>query len=292
MSENRYGKGNWNGFGMSMDRIVAAADGWRRSLDGIEKPWLCWHVDDAWSKVQQALVVDIGWTPVVGGDPRAGRPPVHPEGIAIDFNRDLALPAMSPMFVLEFIYLFADRLAFWHSDLLIRPEKMRTLASMFDDLEDGQMAAVVERGGWRNVLRSKRHRYWELVGCSTRAASLDQFEKGCGWWMNFAKHPNTPVETAELERRRRYYWDHGVGIMYWARHCGGRVRPIAPSFVEEGHCTRINNREYIATSPSNERRDLSRDLPGNFDIQTVCERLGLTDIYNRSLQPSFEFEEA
>jgi len=280
----RYGKGNWNDFKIPLDHIEDAAAAWRQSLTGIEQPWLCWHVDDAWSKVQQALVVDVGWTPLVGGDPRAGSPPVHPKAVAIDFNRDLDLPAMSPMFVLEFIHLFAERLAFWHSDLLVRPEKMRALASMFASLEDGQMAAVIERGGWRNALRSKRHRYWELVGCSTRDASLDQFKNGCGWWMNFAQHPNKPECHQETKRRRRYYWDHGVGIMYWARRYRGHVLPIKPSFVEEGHCTRINRKSYISTSPNNERRDLSKDLSKNFDIRSVCRRLGLDEIYDRSLQ--------
>lgn len=264
---------------MPLDDVLAVAEGWGHHLRGVSKPWLCWHVDKDWSLVQQAMVVDVGWTPVVGGDPRAGRPPVHRQAVAIDFNHGLDLPAMSPMFVLEFIHMFADRLAFWHSDLLIRPEKMMVLASLFDDLCDGEMAAVISYGGWRNFLRYRGHRYWELVGCSTRGASSDQFHKGCGWWMNFAHHPNTPTNKSERERRQKYYWDHGVGIMYWSRRYRRRVVAIKQSFVDEGHCTRINKKNYQSNSPNNSKRNLSNDLSKNFDLKKVCSSLNLSKVY-------------
>src|SRR5438876_4443353 len=82
------GTGNWKAYTLPLERIYAAAGMWRRQLEGVEKPWLCWNVSPRWSLVQQKLVREVGWTPVVGFDPRAGAPPLIAGALLIDFNAD------------------------------------------------------------------------------------------------------------------------------------------------------------------------------------------------------------
>lgn len=266
--------GDWKAWFLPLDTVFAATAHWERQLRGIDRPWLCWNVDPAWCVVQQKQVLSVGWTPVVGFDPRVGPPPILPGAILIDFNRHFGLPALYPHVPLEFAFRFTDRLAFWHSDLIVRRSKLGRLADLFAGLGDGEMAAVAERGGLRHRLNPRRHRYWELIGCTTRAASRSQFELGCGWWMHFHAHPNVPSER-ERRIRRRHYWDHGTGVMYWRRLTGAHVHEILESLVQEGHCSQIKNPRYRRLTPNNEHRNLSLDLSHNYDLAEVCRRLGL-----------------
>jgi hypothetical protein len=89
--------------------------------------------------------------------------------------------------------------------------------------------------------------------------------------MNFSEHPSVREE-AERRKRARYYFDHGTGIMYWARHCGGRVRPIPQSLVHEGHCTRNKLRNGFSTA-HDETRDLTKEIARNWDLAAVCRQL-------------------
>jgi hypothetical protein len=272
----RSGRGNWNSFVLPLDQVMEVASGWATHLAGIERPWLCWNVNAEWCLVQQDLVSHVGWTPIVGGDPRAGRPPLRKDAIWIDFNAGLDLPLLLMHVPLEFMFLWADRLAFWHSDLIVRPAKLEALARSFEEIPDGQMAAVPRRGDWLKFFNFRRHRFWELIGCTTRGASRSQFEHGCGWWMNFQEHPSVRGE-AERRRRARYYFDHGTGIMYWARHCGGRVRSIPLSLVDEGHFSR-NKLENAFSSARDETRDLTKEITRNWDLGAICRRLEVVPV--------------
>ncbi len=271
----RAAKANWAAFTRPMSEVYQHVAAWSAALEGIERPWLCWSVNNEWSLVQQRLVRAVGWTPVVGFDPRAGWPDTIAEAVVVDFNAGFDFPAMHMVFPLEFVFLFADRLAFWHSDLLVREDTLRKLAGQFAALTDGEIAAVDDRGSLIARLRGHTPRYWELIGCTTRGASRDQFEKGCGWWRHIAEHVNCPPGP-ERERRKKYGYDHGVGVYYWHKHYGGKVHGIPESLVDEGHCSRIKNAGYERQSPEDERRDLSKDLPHNYDLAEVCARLGLT----------------
>jgi hypothetical protein len=218
--EIRYatGAGNWRRFresGVSLDDVAEAGNEWAAAVEGVTAPWLCWSVDPDWCRVQQRLVLGAGWTPVVGFDPRVAAPPLEPGAILVDFNARLGLPTLWPHFPLEFAHLWCPRLAFWHADLLVRPEKKRALADEFAGLSNGWMAAVKPRAGLRARLYGQQ-RYWELIGCTTRGASQDAFEKGCGWWMAWPYHPSNSDE--ERRRRSGFYWDSGADIRYWHRH--------------------------------------------------------------------------
>ncbi len=276
----RLGNADWGAFqksNVTLDDIFAAAESWKQQLAGVDRPWLCWNVDEAWCRVQQRLVLEAGWTPVVGFDPRAGAPSLEPGAVLIDFNANFNLPTMWSHFPMEFAFLFTERLAFWHADLLIRREKMQKLARMFADLPDGTMAAVApSRWNWRAFLKPKEQRYWELVGCTTRKASRHQFEQGAGWWMRFNLHPsNSPEQRA---RRKDFYWDCGTGIHFWADKLGGKITDIKSAYVEEGHCTGINRADYKRTGPKNWTRDLTKELSLNNDLAATCARLGLSDL--------------
>src|SRR5262249_23480608 len=155
--------------------------------------------------------------PLVGWDPRVGCPPLVEGAIGIEFNKTFGFEEMRPHFVMEWVYLFAPRMAFWHSDLLVREPVMKHLATVFDSLQDGEMAGVKELQGWREKIFERRSkRYWELAGCTTAGASRSQFEKGAGWWRNFSEHPNCPP--AERPERRKYFYEFGVAIKYWQQH--------------------------------------------------------------------------
>src|SRR5947209_5182610 len=109
----RCGTGNWGASPPSLGEMFAAAKDWADALRGIERPWLCWNVDPDWCLVQQKLVLEVGWTPIVGSD-SGNPPPLLPGAVYVDFNRRLRLPAMWMHFPLELAFLFCDRLAFWH----------------------------------------------------------------------------------------------------------------------------------------------------------------------------------
>lgn len=276
------GQGVWGAFralDLDLTELLDIAAGWSRALQDIERPWLCWHVDSDWCAVQQHLVLEAGWTPLVGFDPRVGPPKrVVPGAVVFDFNAALGLPLLYPHFPLEFAFLFCQRLAFWHSDLLIRREKMAALARRFEGLNDGWTAATWVDPGLRHRYLPWRQRYWELVGCTTRSASRDQFEKGCGWWMSFWAHPNQ--RRGRFIRRWRY-WDHGAGIRYWHRHAGGQVEILDGQEFEEGHFSKIGRKDYVGTrepNGSDVRRNMSEELVRHFDLNEACAKLGLVDL--------------
>jgi len=272
-TKGKPGTGDWSAFKRPLEDIAAAAAQWKLALGNVERPWLCWNINDEWGIAQQRLVLSVGWTPIVGWDPVCTNGPrtLLPGAVAIDFNAPLGFPVMWPHFPLEFVFMWAPRLAFWHSDLLIRIETMRQLAKMFEGLEDGGMAAVPSFGvGLRDIFRRRKHRYWELLGCTTRGASEDQFRHGTGWWRHFAEHPNTPAE--EKNDRARYYYESGVGVMYWKRKYRRRVIDIPEKSVSEGHCTRIGNSKYVIDE------NKGTELAINFKLPEVLQRLGLTEV--------------
>jgi len=271
------GKGNWEGFSVPLETVHEAASEWRKALAGVARPWLCWNVSERWCRLQQRLIQEVGWTPVIGYDPRCGPPAeVLPGSILIDFNSHFGFEVMWPHFPLEFVFLFTDRLAFWHADLLCRLEVMHRLKATFESLPDGAVAAVPDYGGRRNFFRFRQHRYWELVGCTTKAASEAQFNHGSGWWRHMEHHPQCTDEK-ERRRRARYYWDSGIGIMYWRRRYGGKVVDLPEKLVIEGHCTSINNKNYRQVNPGR-ARNLGAEIDLNYDIEKVAARLGIAHL--------------
>jgi len=274
-----FGTGHWEAFhqlGVTMADVEEAAKPWAEALAGVDRPWLCWNVDPAWCVVQQKLVREVGWTPVVGFDPRIGPPPLVDGAICIDFNSHFQLPTMWMHFPMEFVFLFCDRLAFWHADLLVRREKMRSIAESFSALPQGAASAVAPHEGRLAFLSPKQRRYWEVIGCNTRGASRHQFEAGCGWWMNFWMNPNNTRTMSD--ERSQYYYDSGTGMRYWHRKCGGDLRLIPERLIEEGHCTRIGKKDYKEKSPNNSKRNLGLELGENFQLKEVCRNLNIYDL--------------
>jgi hypothetical protein len=146
------------------------------------------------------------------------------------------------------------------------------------------MTAVLDKGGLRNSLNFKSHRFWELCGCTTKSASESQFYNGAGWWRCFASHPKC-VLSEERARRGRYSWDSGVGIHYWREKYNGSVLPIDVRLVKEGHCSEIGNPEYRhAANHLDATRDLSSELDMNYSLDQVAERLGIAHFLRESPQ--------
>jgi len=271
----RIGTGNWAAFSIDLDLVFAAAAQWKKQLEGVRKPWLCWNVSPRWSAFQQRVIQHFGWTPVVGFDPRAGAPPMEPGAVLIDFNAGFDFPVLWPHFPLEFAFRFTERLAFWHADLLVRLPVLEKIVKLFESIEDGEMSAVLDRGGRRNYLNFKSHRYWELCGCTTASASENQFYNGTGWWRYFAMHPKCTV-AAERERRQRYSYDSGVGILYWEKNYNGSIKPIDLRLIAEGHCSEIMSSNYkSAPDHLTAMRNLPRELEENYSLDKEAQRLGL-----------------
>lgn len=270
------GRANWKGFTIPIDEVLDVAASWRESFSGIEKPWLCWNVDSDWCVVQQKLAISCGWTPVVGGDPRSGTPEILPQSTYIDFNSEFKLPNMHFLFPLEFAWLYADKIAFWHSDLLIRQETLKDVVKLFEKINDGDMVVTEPTRSFKMKLLCEPTRYWELLGCTTKSASESQFKNGSGWFSNIIDHPNCTEE--DKKDRSKVYWDHGSGVEYWHRKYADKtikIIKIPEKKIEEGHCTRIRNPNYVPQSPNNEKRDLSKDLSHNYSLKDECERMGL-----------------
>ncbi len=268
----RAGTGNWAYFSRPIEEVMEAAQSWAESVSGIQKPWLCWNVHDDWCLVQQKIVSHLGWTPIVGWDPNLCKSaPIISGAVPIDFNSHLKLKVMWPHVPLEFAFMWTEKLAFWHADLLVRLPKLKKIADLFERLKDGEMAAVLSRGGFRNLLNLRSHRYWELIGCTTKGASKSQFEHGCGWWRHIWKHPNCPNNEKERDRRRKYYYDHGIGIMYWKRHYKGKVYSIPLRPLLEGHFSEVGNPKYRKASCKTE------ELNKNFNLNQALEALDLVE---------------
>jgi hypothetical protein len=272
------GTGDWLDFHIPLERVYERATEWKKAVAGVDRPWLCWNISPRWCVLQQRLVQAVGWTPIIGFDPRIGPPPVLPGSVLINFNESFDFPAMWMHFPMEFVFLWTERLAFWHSDLLCRLPLMEKLSKMFESLEDGQMAAVLDKGGRRNYLNFKSHRFWELCGCTTAGASENQFYNGTGWWRPLWLHPKCRV-SAERRRRRPYQNDHGAGILYWKNNYRGPVIPIDLYVIKEGHCSEIMSKNY-KNLPNHftALRDLPSELDLNYDIEEVAQRLGIAHL--------------
>ena len=275
-TEAEGGTGNWRALRRSVDQLEQAASAWKAQLGDVARPWLCWNVNERWCLLQQKLVLDAGWTPVVGWDPNSSPTPprrLAPGAVAIDFNQHLQFPVLFPHVPIDLVHLWADRLAFWHSDMLLPRRKMRIAATMFDQLLDGEVAAVYSFSGLRNLLRRSKHRYWEVLGCTTRGASADMFRTGCGWWRHWGRHHvNAPKDEAALAERQRHHQDHGGGVLWWKLRHGGRVRNLGERFVDEGHFSITSRKNYVKAPSKSEEMEL------NFDLATIARRFEISDL--------------
>jgi hypothetical protein len=269
------GTGNWRAFKLPMETVERAAEKWKAEVGKTDKLWLCWNINSRWCLLQQKLVREAGWTPVVGWDPNCGdgRPKeLIPEAIPIDFNQDLELPVLFMHFPLEFAFLWCEKLAFWHSDFLLSRQQIATVSKRFEAIKDGEMEAVFSYGGMRNLLQRKKHRYFELLGCTTRGASRDQFEKGCGWWRHYANHINSPDDMTEKLKRQSYCCDHGGGIFYWEKFYGGKVHALKEREYAANHFSINTVKNYKKAS------DKSAEMDINFDLNKITLNLGLGDL--------------
>jgi hypothetical protein len=244
--------------------LLAAAERWAKQLPPGDKYWLCWSNDDAWCRVQQRLVCEVGWTPIVAADASlAGPLTVLPGAVPLDFAAGLPGPDMWMHFPMELVFGWVDRLAFWHSDVLLPRSAMRSYARRFEQLTGPVTAAVFSR---RDVLRplgwNNADRWFEVVGCTTREASRDQWAGGCGWWKHFQNHANCPI-VADLHR---YNWDHGGGLRYWQRMQGGQMCRL-----------RFDTRCHVSAYHRPDLRPAGRPLTA-VDLARFAAELGIVDL--------------
>ncbi|QTH63122.1 hypothetical protein J1N51_10240 [Psychrosphaera ytuae] len=255
-TDGKIGTGNWEAWGTDISSIKEAAEDWKKALEGIEKPWLCWALDDNWNILQQQLVKEAGWTPIVGNDTGLKKPTILPGSVYVNFNERLQLPTMWMHFPIEFAFLFCEKLAFWHSDLLCSRSDMKQYAKTFEALKPGEMAAVKHTHGWWGLKDRFRNHFGELVACTTKEASLDQFNNGCGWWRHIEHHPNFDKA---FHKGAKYYYEHGTGTWVWNKKFKGVVKTLKVN-EKDGHASaRVNNKPERATKAEelNEYSDLA-----------------------------------
>jgi hypothetical protein len=278
--EGKVGTGNWKAFPRErLPELFAAVAEWKDGLRGIERPWLCWCVNDDWCVIQQRLAREVDWTPVVGTDGAVPRPHLVPSAVFIDFNRRLKLPLMWMPFVQDFVHLMCERLAFWHSDVLPPVSVMRKLADQFEALRDGEIAVARVKPGILQPLRRLRKGrppfyrcYGNYATCTTAGASRSLYEHGCGWWRNPQCHPNARPEIIRADP----HWEHGVGIWLWEKYFGGQVVKL---------CVDMTPYHYSTHHPSyrrykNTQRQLEDskhvELARSFDLPAIVGGLGLS----------------
>jgi len=266
--EQTPGTGNWGLFQADdVAMVETASQEWSSRLEGIEKPWLCWCVNDQWCVLQQKLVLWAGWTPVVGHDTNIESPTLMDGSVYVDFNKDFNYSKMYMHFPMEWVYLFCDRLAFWHSDLLLSFRDMKTCVRIFENLNDGETAAYKTRESLLRFWKLKgSSRFFEVIGCTTRGASLSQFQHGCGWWRNYYRHPNFRDGDTPLPHEG---CDHGFGIMHWHKKYGGKAVHVPVSM--EGHADANNTRFTISKE---------EDLENSYSLVGLASALGIAELLN------------
>ena len=120
-------------------------------------------------------------------DGRVPKPRLVDDAVFVDFNSELKLPSMWMHFPLEFVFLFCDKLAYWHSDVLPPVPFLQEIADQFDRVEDGELLGVkigriplgTAYSRWKRGVPPFFKRWFEVIGCTTRSASLSQYENGC-----------------------------------------------------------------------------------------------------------------
>ncbi|MBW2108097.1 MAG: hypothetical protein JRI36_05450 [Deltaproteobacteria bacterium] len=269
-AEGDQGTGNWKAWKKGMDLIFEAAHDWKQSLNGVDYPWLCWNIDDEWCKLQQKLVALTGWVPVVGKDTNIEKPTILPGSVFVDFNKYFQLPVMQMQFPLEFAFLFAKRLAYWHSDFIASVADMIKFSEIFKKLKDGEMAVTWTLRGLFGFKFRKQNRIFELIGCTTERASREQFELGCGWWRNTHFHPN--FNTAKFKKAP--YYDHGTGITIWATKFGGKVIDLDPD-ERRGHASNY----LLKNQPKKaDHRSKVEDMNEYYDLEEMATNLGISHL--------------
>jgi len=269
------GAGNWDAFPLDrLPEIHTAAKQWAENLKDVKKPWLCWCISDQWCVLQQRLVQYAGWTPVVGHDTNIENPVVLPGSVYVNFNENLNLPRLLTYFVLEWIFLFADRLAFWHADLLLSKGDMTKAAKCFEDLRQGELAMPWSSS--RPIMQylarfrpiGNSNRLFEVIGCNTREASLQQYKEGLGFWRHAEKHPNNTSLTEDYQ-----HWEHSVGVSLWAKRHPEKLK-LPGIDIRTGHANswKAGVRE---TTPK------QRLLEQHENIRFYAKKLGIEDLLDQ-----------
>ena len=268
------GTGHWRAWDIPFDTVERAAESWRLAIGGVQKPWLCWNINPRWSLLQQKLIAEFGWTPVVGWDPncRVRSPELVPGAIAIDFNAMFGLKALYPHIPLEFAFLWTSRLATWHADLILPRRKMEAAVALFERVPAGEMTAVLTYGGLRNLLRPRYHRYWEVLAFTTAEASRNQFENGCGWWRGFQR----------IRVRPRTVWNAYAGrdstTIMDAESATGNGSAAAVSIGCASAGSRAERFSATTLPKYRHANDKGEEMDLNFDLDAIARRFGLADL--------------
>jgi hypothetical protein len=163
------------------------------------------------------------------------------------------------------VFGWAERLAFWHADVLLPRPAMRDYALRFEHVH-GPMtcAAFSPRNRLKPRTWNNNDRWFEVIGCTTREASRSQWDCGGGWWRHFQNHPHCPI----VPDVHRYSWDHGGGIRFWEEAHGGKT-----------HKLRFDTRCHVSHYHRPDLRPTGRSL-GAVNLAEFTSELGISDLLN------------
>ena len=119
--------------------------------------------------------------------------------------------------------------------------------------------------GWKGFKKPFINHYGELIGCTTKKASQDQFDKGCGWWRHIECHPNSKFHSL-----KNVYYEHGTGIYVWKKKFKGVVKTLKVN-EDDGHATVY--RKNISRESSK-----VEEMKKNFDLHSMCKKLKIDDL--------------
>lgn len=199
-------------------------------------------------------------------------------------------------FPLEFVYLFSDVLAFWHSDVLPPKDQMLQIAQDFDSIQPGEIIGVVDAPSIprriRRFLRGPRQlsyinatRWFEVIGCTTAQASKSQFDSGCGWWRYPQCHPNTSEAVKQLNPHN----EHGVGCWIWTKHFSGRGRSLSVNIHPYHYNDQRNNPRGLEGDRSFDTTSelfKAAELQDNYDLDALADSLGFDENDRKAIRGS------
>jgi hypothetical protein len=129
----------------------------------------------------------------------------------------------------------------------------------------------VDWGVLQRFLRAinNSNRLFEVIGCNTRQASLQQYDEGLGFWRHAEKHPNNTTLPGDYP-----YWEHSVGVSLWARRHPERHK-LPGVDILTGHANSWKLPGLRETMPKQAL------LEEHENIYEYALKLGISDLLNR-----------
>jgi hypothetical protein len=113
------------------------------------------------------------------------------------------------------------------------------------------------------------NRIFEVLGCTTREASRQQFKEGLGYWRHVEKHPNN------TRYKDGYpHWEHSVGVSLWAKKHPERLK-LPGVDIKTGHANSWTLPGLRETTPKQQL------LEEHENIRSYAKKLGIEGLLDQ-----------